>query len=66
MKLLLRYKLHEKYTIKELTEMIKKETNQKKSDEIAQAINLHLINQKKQNGTFVNSDGYSGRKSNKV
>ncbi len=63
--MLLRYKLYDKYTLEELTEKIKVETNQKKHSEIAHAITLHLIDKKKANGTFVQSDGYSGRQTNR-
>lgn len=63
--MLLRYKLYPKFTIEQLTEMIKAETNPKKHSEIAQAITLHLIDKKKANGTFVQADGYSGRQSNR-
>jgi len=65
MKLLLRYRLYGKYTLEELTEMIKVEPNPKKQSEIAEAITLHLIDKKKANGTFVQSSGYSGRQTNK-
>jgi len=65
MKLLLRYRLYEKYTLEKLTEMVKVEKNAKKMQEIAQAITLHLIDKKKADGTFVQVSGYSGRQSNK-
>jgi len=47
MRLLLRYRLHEKHNTEELIEMLKTEKNKKKIDEIAHAINLHLIDKKK-------------------
>lgn len=64
-KLLLRYRLHEKHTLEELKQMILEEKDQKKMMEIAQAITLHLIDIKKSDGSFVSSDGYSGRQTNR-
>ena len=60
---LLRYKLYDKHTKAELIEMAKNETNPKKQMEIAHAITLCIIDDKKANGTFVQADGYSGRNS---
>ena len=58
---LLRYKLYEKYTKTELIEMVKTETDDKKSTEIAHAITYHIENERKANGTYVFCGGYSGR-----
>lgn len=41
-----------------------KETRKKFAD-ISQAITWYIIDKKKANGTYVEADGYSGRKSNK-
>lgn len=60
---LLRYKLYEKYTKLELTEMIKSEENPKKSTEIAHAITFHLEDERRKAGTYVFQGGYSGRQS---
>jgi len=49
----------------ELVEKAKIETDPKKQTEIAHAIQEHLIDKKKANGTYVFTGGYSGRQTNK-
>ena len=58
---LLRQKYYDKYTKDELVEIIKIEKDGKKSTELAHAITMKIEDERKENGTYVFSGGYSGR-----
>ena len=61
---LLRQVLYDKHTKEELIAMVRDgvyKDDSKKDRELAEAITMKLIDEKKENGTYVYSGGYSGR-----